>query len=284
MRDDAPLLESLTNFVESVVRDSPRNRLALIDGSHIFDAPLIGVADGDDPLFEQYRHIIGPHHHTPRDILARAGIENATDATSTVRVFCWVLPISEPTKRSNSAMTRKPSQRWAHTRHYGELFNNELRAEVERYVKHRGGNAVAPVTSTDFRVVQDIPDEPSSTWSERHALYAAGLGTFGLCDGFLTPVGKAMRCGSVVVDLPLPVTERVHTSHTAACTYLSRGSCGDCISRCPAGAIGPSGHDKKACENYLLEILSAVADVYDVSIAGCGLCQTAVSCESGLPR
>jgi epoxyqueuosine reductase QueG len=29
--------------------------------------------------------------------------------------------------------------------------------------------------------------------SERHAAYAAGLGTFGLCDGLITSVGKAVR-------------------------------------------------------------------------------------------
>ena len=37
----------------------------------------------------------------------------------------------------------------------------------------------------------------ASCWSERHAAFVSGLGTFGLCDGLITPVGKAMRCGSV---------------------------------------------------------------------------------------
>jgi epoxyqueuosine reductase QueG len=38
----------------------------------------------------------------------------------------------------------------------------------------------------------------SSNWSERHAAYTAGLGTFGLCDGLITPLGKAMRVGEGV--------------------------------------------------------------------------------------
>ncbi len=282
--DHDPLsLEALTTFITSVVSDSPVNRLTQIDGSPIFDAPLIGVADGNDPLFAHYLDIIGPHHLMPRDILTHTSGRSFDDRRTPVRVLCWVLPISDATRRSNAAMTTLPSRRWAHTRHYGELFNDELRSEVEHYVRDRGAAVVAPTTSPHFRVLHDAPAGPTSTWSERHALFAAGLGTFGLCDGFLTPAGKAMRCGSVVLALPLPVTSRLHESHTGACTYLSRGKCGDCISRCPASAIGTSGHDKASCERYQQHQLRQAGGRYGVSIAGCGLCQTAVACESHLP-
>ena len=44
----------------------------------------------------------------------------------------------------------------------------------------------------------------ASTWSERHAAYASGLGTFGLSDGLITPRGQAMRCGSVVARIAVP--------------------------------------------------------------------------------
>jgi len=37
----------------------------------------------------------------------------------------------------------------------------------------------------------------ASSWSERHAPHAAGLGTFGLCDGLITAKGKAMRVSPV---------------------------------------------------------------------------------------
>ena len=36
---------------------------------------------------------------------------------------------------------------------------------------------------------------------ETHAAHAAGLGTFGLCDGLITPIGKAIRVGSVVAKM-----------------------------------------------------------------------------------
>jgi len=37
---------------------------------------------------------------------------------------------------------------------------------------------------------------PASSWSERHAAYAAGLGTFSLNDALITPKGIAHRLGS----------------------------------------------------------------------------------------
>ncbi len=180
-------------------------------------------------------------------------------------------------------MTAEPSLRWSHTRHYGELFNDELRRSVESYIRSNGGAAIAPATSPMFRAVRNAPHGSSSTWSERHAMYAAGLGTFGLCDGFLTPLGKAMRCGSVVTNLPIPTTPRRFPSHTAACPFLERGQCGECISRCPARAISSNGHDKNACERYQNEVLRPLRDSYGVSNTGCGLCQTGVPCEHGLP-
>jgi epoxyqueuosine reductase QueG len=111
---------------------------------------------------------------------------------------------------------------------------------------------VAPTHTSLFRTIREgAPRPPVSTWSERHALYAAGLGTFSLNDGFITPRGIAMRCGSVVTDLPLLPTPRPYASHTANCLFLSQGTCSACISRCPVGAISPQGHDKALCAAYL---------------------------------
>ena len=37
--------------LDAFVRESPANHPPEMDGGPIFDAPLVGVADGDDPLF-----------------------------------------------------------------------------------------------------------------------------------------------------------------------------------------------------------------------------------------
>jgi epoxyqueuosine reductase QueG len=50
----------------------------------------------------------------------------------------------------------------------------------------------------------------ASSWSERHAAHAAGLGTFGLCDGLITPKGKAMRAGSVVAKIQVEPSIRFY--------------------------------------------------------------------------
>ncbi len=279
-------LPSLAALIRAVTRDSHGNRLRHFDNSPIFDEPLVAVADGDDPLFEEYKRVIGPHHFTPREMLELSQQTNrrSNDANHIpVRVVCWVLPITETTRRSNAIMSSGPSRRWAHTRYYGEKFNNELRRAVEQHVRKHGARAIAPVVSPLFESIRNTPDGPSSTWSERHALFAAGLGTFGLCDGFLTAAGKAMRCGSVVVDVPLPVAPRPYSSHREACVYFTKGTCGECLSRCPAGAIGPNGHDKGKCDRYQQETLRPLRKRYGVPITGCGLCQTGVPCESCLP-
>ena len=273
-------IESLVQFIRACVRDSASNRLAHIDGSPIFEQPLIGVADGNGPLFDEYKDIIGSHHLTPREALSTNG---QMSFEHPVRVVSWILPIATRTRASNAKMTTEPSHRWTHTRHYGEFFNNELRRAVQQHVRDSGVCAVAPVVSERFHVLNGVPGGPTSTWSERHVAYAAGLGTFGLCDGFLTPVGKAMRCGSVVVALDLPVSPRPFKSHVAACPYLVDGSCGDCIGRCPVGAIGPNGHDKAKCGAFQDETLLPLRERYGVCTTGCGLCQTGVPCESGLP-
>ncbi len=92
----------------------------------------------------------------------------------------------------------------------------------------------------------------SSAWSERHAAYVSGLGTFGLCDGLITPLGKAMRCGSVIARLSVTPTPRLYEDHHAYCLFFTKGICGKCADRCPAGAISKEkGHDKKRCQEYI---------------------------------
>ena len=78
-------------------------------------------------------------------------------------------------------------------------------------------------------------------WSHRHNCFAAGLGSFGLSDGFINPRGKAMRCGSIIVDLELPSDAINRPSDP----YEFCINCGDCISRCPVNAITfENRHDK----------------------------------------
>jgi epoxyqueuosine reductase QueG len=136
----------------------------------------------------------------------------------------------------------------------------------------------------------DRDDGLSSNWSQRHVAFAAGLGTFGLSDGFITEKGMALRCGSVVTDAALASTERKHDGPYGNCLFYRGVPCMKCAERCPADAITAEGHDKKRCMMFVLveqkEILAELgrADGYIGDYVGCGLCQTRVPCEHGIPE
>lgn len=285
--------DSLRAIIAEQVLTNPLNRLSRLDGKPIFEDPLVGFADGYDPLFQQYKTIIGDFHLTPREVLARA-LEGSAGTAHTsleqIRVIAWVLPISEATRAGNRAQVDRPSVAWGHTRTFGEHFNEALRHHVVALLRGAGYLAAAPAVEPYFHALYEGPARPpSSVWSERHVMYAAGLGTFGLSDGFITPRGIAMRCGSVVTNLPLQVTPRPYAGHTANCLYLSEGTCGACVERCPAGAITrEGGHDKRKCEAYAYGTLRPLFAEYGVEgerggAIGCGLCQTGVPCETGIP-
>ncbi len=269
----------IKNKIENFVKNSPENKLIHLDGRQIFDKPLIGLARGDDSLFTRYKEIIGDFHLTPAEWLKKKA-QNAPDP-STISVICWILPISEKTRKENRKENKLPAKSWAHTRNCGEIFNNSIRRYVVNLMEENGYLAIAPMLSEDFSWIESSEGDIASPWSERHAMYAAGLGTFGLCDGLITSTGKAMRCGSVITDLSLVPSTREYENHNEYCLYLSKGKCGKCIARCPGNAITKKGHNKDKCLQYQRENINPSS--FGVDIAGCGLCQTDVPCEKGIP-
>jgi epoxyqueuosine reductase QueG len=263
--------DALRSEIERFVREHPGNRLQDGDVPY-FDPPLVGVASADDPLFGAYKEIIGPFHSTPGELLAGAA-----------SVVCWVLPIPRETRQSNRREQALPSLAWARTRSFGEGFNVALRKHVVAWLAARGHAAVAPPLSPGWRQLDETPVGIASTWSERHAAYAAGLGTFSLNDGLITARGIAHRLGSVVTTLKLPPTSEGRPGVRDHCGFYD-GSCTACIGRCPARAISASGHDKALCNAYLEDTIKArVAGPWGTPSPGCGLCQTGVPCESRIP-
>ena len=90
----------------------------------------------------------------------------------------------------------------------GEEVNVKLRQYVVGAFTQTAIEAVAPALLSDFGMRNSTDYVYASNWSERHMAHAAGLGTFGLCDGLITAKGKAMRVGSVVARIKLPPTPR----------------------------------------------------------------------------
>ena len=244
---------------------------------------LVGYARGDDPLYLRYKEVVGPFHWTPAEVFGLTFPE--LDATpAELSVISWVLPQTPEARAGNARARRYPTERWIRSKHDGEGVNDALRDHVVATLAGVGVVAVAPLRSPHYARERSPRWGWASTWSERHAAYAAGLGTFGLSDGLITAVGKAMRCGSVVARLPLPATPRPYTDRHAYCLHFSEGTCGACVRRCPVGAITLAGHDKDACGAYL-EHVSAhrVLPRFGFATTVCGLCQAGVPCAAGIP-
>jgi len=89
--------------------------------------------------------------------------------------------------------------------------------------------------------------------------------------------------GSVVARLRVLPTPRPYAHHQAYCLFFAKGICGKCITRCPVDAITKTGHDKKKCRDHLSRTKEYVRASYALEGYGCGLCQTGVPCESGIP-
>ncbi|MBN1401972.1 MAG: epoxyqueuosine reductase [Anaerolineae bacterium] len=260
----------------------PDNTLQDAANEPAWAAPLVGFARGDDPIFERFKEAVGPFHWTPWEIFSQTHPDSgATPAELTI--ISWVLPQTLATKCDSRQQTTWPPERWARSRIYGEEFNNKLRRHVVAVLEARGYTALAPFLSPHFATQPSERFLIASTWSERHVAHASGLGTFGLCDGLITPVGKAMRVGSVVARIGIPPTPRPYRHHQAYCLFYAKGTCGECMRRCPVGAITEKGHDKAICRQHLNRTREYVESTYKFKGYGCGLCQTGVPCESGIP-
>jgi epoxyqueuosine reductase QueG len=276
--------EMLTRAIQEFVRTSEQNSLMNSAGDRAWAEPLVGFCRGDDPLFEFFKNDIGPFYWTPLEIFS-ATFPQEPAASGDLTIISWILPQMEATKADHRKEKTHPAERWTRARHFGEKFNELLRRYIVNTLSAAGHPGVAPMLSPLFAWRDSPRYSIASNWSERHAAFACGLGTFGLCDALITPVGKAVRCGSVVAKITLPATPRPYTDIHAYCLYYSQGTCGECMKRCPVGAIGKNSHDKVKCKHYLIDTMEKFTkEQIGIATPGCGLCQVGVPCESGIPR
>lgn len=273
-------VHQIAGEIKAFVKHSPMNLMPEDKDSPMFDEPVVQFADGDDPIFEQFKKVVHPTHLTPRVALARAFGKRPEAVAARVSVVSWILPITSRTRESNRRQSLAPSRQWMFTRWYGEKFNDALRQHVVGVISDMGYLAAAPALQPYFKMLQlSKTIGYFSKWSERHIAYAAGLGTFSLSDGFITEHGIAHRIGSVVTNLPLPASSRTAPDHQANCLFYHGKRCIACIARCPAGAITEQGHDKMKCYRYIHRATWDMREKYNIGVAGCGLCQTKVPCE-----
>jgi epoxyqueuosine reductase len=285
--DKEHILRDAGAWIENVIRtfivSSPHNTMGDESGQAAWDDNvLVGFASGADPIWQQYKEYIGAFHWTPWEIYTQhSPREPATPDELTV--ISWVLPQRKLVREANRRARKYPAEQWARIRVYGEAFNVALRHHVVRRLGENGHMAIPPMLVPNWTVLKSERFSYASSWSERHAAHAAGLGTFGLCDGLITQKGKALRAGSVIAKISIEPTPRPYADHRAYCLFFAEGTCGKCIDRCPVRAITEAGHDKEKCRRHLARSREYVAKNYRFEGYGCGLCQVGVPCEATIP-
>ena len=269
----------IITLIQETFRTHPGNAVAAEDairpelaGMVLFEEPLIGFALADDPIFTTYKQegIIGPWHMLPGEWLPGA-----------VSVVSMFFPFTEPVKEGErKASPDETSAEWLHGRIEGQNYLAGLFKEMSRRLTEAGVENCVPCVDERFKVGRGFPVPGydvrtyGSNWSERHAAYACGLGTFGLCKGIITEKGMAGRLGSIILKTEVEVEPRPYTGVYDYCT-----KCGVCAQRCPAKAVDmDTGKDHDKCAGRLDWSGVAYAPRY-----GCGKCQTATPCESRNP-
>ena len=275
--------EALASLIQNIFETTEGNiigeEIALSPeciGQRMFDAPIFRIGAADDPLFMELKKesVVGPWHLAPAEWLPTA--------KSVIALF---FPFTEEILASNRTQTTEASPAWRHARHDGQLFQNKVTLALKDALAAQGIEACIPAVDPRFhgvnegQTVEGYGVAPaghySSTWSERHACYICGLGTFCLSKGMISEKGLAGRYSTIITELPLAADERPYKGLYDYCI-----DCGKCAARCPAGAIDPAKgtKDHSLCFNY------QAATRHVVPYGGCGLCQTDVPCEHGIPK
>ena len=262
--------KGITELIAQFVKTDKKNSLPEFEALRIYEEPLVAFASAHDPLYEEFKDekVIGPNHLLPTDWLP--------DARS---VLVYFLPFTKEIVESNR-LEGLPSGEWYLSRYWGEIFNDRVRDYVVD-VLGEGHGAVAPARTERFEQYYAV----TSNWSERHSAYAAGLGSFCLSYSFITEKGCAGRFGSVVTNAEFKPTPRTVSFLMENCIYDDNGTCGKCISRCPAGAISPDKKDHALCLDFIMEkIIAEYPKEYVYYAGGCGKCQTNVPCSMSNPK
>lgn len=269
----------LINAAISYIKNSEDNyisaQIAISDRSarmKIFDDPIFAFGAVDDQYFTLMKDpsAIGEHFLPPQDWLPQAK-----------SVISFFLPFSEAVRKGNRTDRVWPSEEWLHGRIEGQSLINKLCRHLQAQLIQAGYNSVVPSqdkrywTKTEFNSNSSHPEASfTSNWSERHAAFVCGLGTFGLSKGLITEKGISGRFGSIITELYLSPDKRNYTELYEYCSM-----CGSCAKNCPVNAISiENGKDHLICSKFLDRTRLRYEPRY-----GCGKCQTGVPCESGIP-
>lgn len=274
--------EYIAQWIHNYMADPAKNTMKKLPG-FAFAEPLVGFSSAADLLYPFYKEHIDPSFYRLPTEWLKSACGKAFDPEE-VSVISWVVPQTEDTRKKSAALKDHAPLEWLMVRIHGEECNRDMAAALAAHLIELGYEAVAPMCSSEFSWGDSERFKIISNWSERHTALISGLGTFGLCDGLISKKGKAVRYGSVIVHARLTPTPRDYTEYNEYCQ--AKNGCTACIRRCPAGAISlEGGHDKEKCRAYQGQVLKEYykKEFNHEGLSVCGLCQTGVPCECGIP-
>jgi epoxyqueuosine reductase QueG len=272
--DKARFEKAVKEFVQNSPGNYVQEDIALrpdLAGMQIFSEPIFGYASAEDPLFPELKKpgIIGPHFMAPREWLPSAKT-----------VIALFLPFTETVRAANRQNMDWPAPAWLHARVEGQAFQDQICNFGVELFRNEGMEALAPMEDPRFSRTSPVTqnrneqDYYTSNWSERHAAYVCGLGTFGLSKGLITKKGIAGRYISVITAAQFESDKRPYTGVYDYCTR-----CGVCGRNCPGGAISlEKGKSHPLCSAFVESTRVKHAPRF-----GCGKCQVKVPCEAGIP-
>lgn len=283
--DPKAIQDALYAMVLEFYRDHELNKFRYDETKRFFDAPLIGYADGDDPMFESFKETVGAFHLTPREAWATIHPGERPEHVTAISIL---FPQTKEVRDSNRNQKMEdpiPSYDWIDAKLRGRQLQVEVSAAIVAFLKGHGIDSFATdVTPLIQPTFHSDPFSVEVPWSERHLAYAAGLGTFGLAGNIITEQGTAVRCASVIAAAALPATPRPYTHYMEYCLGAD-GKCRACITRCPVDALAEDGKNVELCKERIRDRgRPLIKEQYDLVEQGCGFCQVGVPCEAGIPR
>jgi len=266
--DKQSIIKTVSAFVENSEFNIISKEAAISEkvlGMRIFDPPILGFASVSDEYFKLYKDpaVIGEHFLLPEEWLQ-----------GSKTVISFFLPFTQAVKKGNSRDMSWPSEEWLHGRIEGQAFINKLCSYMGSELEKGGCRAVIPSLDKRFWSKAGKDNQFTSNWSERHAAFVCGLGTFSLSKGLITRKGVAGRFGSIITELDLLPDKRNYESVYEYCSM-----CGACARNCPAAAISlEEGKNHRICSDFSNITFEKYKPRY-----GCGKCQVKVPCESCIP-
>jgi len=266
------LIITAENFMEHSKENYISEETAIskqVVGLKLFDAPIIAFGSADDEYFTLLKKpsAIGEHFVLPKEWLPQA--------KTVISIF---LPFSEEVRKGNSRNMTWPSEESLHARIEGQILLIKLCMHIKSELKNAGLESLIPAMDGRFWSNGPNPEHAAtftSNWSERHAAFVCGHGTFGLSKGLITKKGMAGRFGSIITELDLPPDNRDYKDIYEYCTM-----CGKCAKNCPVNAISKeTGKNHVPCSEFLDETLAKHNPRY-----ACGKCQVRVPCEFMIPK